>query len=174
MKMVKSVLLILVVLPLFFTSCASAPARGGMPAEIRDWVTKNGDVIMYGMGISEEKSESVALQQATDRARSDLAGNLSTDIADISKDFVSINSKDTNGTAAKQRLAKFEAGTKQIVEATIENARTVGPYVNGKRNTYIIKYLDQNAVDGLKNDLASNAKDVFSDLENELNQMLGN
>ena len=174
MKRMKVGLLLAGALLLVLASCGSTPKAQqgrGMPAEIRDWTQKN-DGTIYGIGISEEQKESDALRQATARAKEDLAGNLSTDVAVKIEDFARSSSNTTDENEKKQRIAQFEAATKQIVAATIENAKTVGPYINGMGNTYVLKYLDKKALDDLNTDLDSYVKSAFKDTSNELDQML--
>jgi hypothetical protein len=112
-------------------------AQSGSPKDIEIWITKNNTAVIYGLGISEFASESDAMRQATLLAFENLAGNLSISIESALTDMAtSYSNNDT-----KQYIEQIEMVIKQKVEATIENAKTVGPYINGKGNTYIIKYI---------------------------------
>jgi hypothetical protein len=111
--------------------------QSGVPAKMLDWITENGDIAIWGMGISEEKSESDALRQATLIAFESLAGNLKVSVESIASDEVSISSN--NDT--QQRDAGFNVSTKTRTEETIEYVQTVPQEVNENGVTYVIKYI---------------------------------
>jgi hypothetical protein len=170
MKKTKNVLTVavMIVTAVLLASCGSSPSAkgGGVPSGIRDWIDKQGDGIVYGLGISEAENESDAQRQASNLARSDLAAKLEARVATISKDFLDLSEK--NGE--KSRIAKFQEGTKQLINATIERSNARLPEINSIGNTYIIIYVDAKKLDG---DIIEVVDEVFGDLENELNEQLG-
>jgi hypothetical protein len=132
---------------------------------MRGWINSREDTVIYGTGISTFPDESDALIQATTLARADLAGKIETQVAAITKDFRSV----AQARGETERLSDFEAGTKQLVNQTITGARTYGPEINGKGNTYIIVYVDQKTTE--KN-LTDHVRNFFSGMESELDKQL--
>jgi hypothetical protein len=171
--MKKACLMLSVFVVILWGSCATtsqtagtSQVRGGMPGEMTSWINQHQDDVIYGVGISSIGDESDALREATALARSDLAGNVETDVATITADMV----KRAEGRGETERIAKFEDATKQVINQTISYSKTYGPYVNNIGNTYIIKYIDKQ---GFRRDLSSYVDEAFKDVENDLDKILG-
>jgi hypothetical protein len=168
MKKTKNVLAVAVITitAVLFGSCASSP-RGGVPPELSKWINQQGDTIIYGLGISTiTDNESDAYRQVVTLAQADLAGNLQTQVAAIAKDMA----ERQEGRGGAERIAKFEASTKQVVDKTVVAAKQYGPYTNKKGNTYIVKYIEKK---GFNRDLSSYVNDVFAPTEKQLDEILG-
>jgi hypothetical protein len=151
-------------------SCGSAPApkqqQGGNPPEIAAWIQQRQSDVYYGTGISEFENESDAMQQALVLARQNLAASLEVEVAAISENFV----QRAEAQGQTDRIAKFGDASKQMVSTSLKNVKTVGPYMNGKGNTYIVAYLDKQS---FQKDVNSIVNDVFAEANSQLNDMLG-
>ncbi|MDR3115999.1 MAG: hypothetical protein LBU25_10835 [Treponema sp.] len=175
----KAVVLVSAVLALFLLgSCATAPQSGsGSPAssapagsnlyppEINDWIAQNGDKAIIGVGISELPRTSDALRQARTLALQDLAANIQSEVASITKDFVS--AQEARGQT--ERVAEFNEGIGLKVQQTIEGAQSLGPYqINNE--VWVARYILK---EPLQETIRDVIKETFQETDDQINKMLG-
>jgi hypothetical protein len=165
--MKKSVFVFLGLGALLLAGCASAP-KGGNPPEISKWISdhQNSDDMWYATGISEFQNESDAMQQALMLARENLAASLETQVAAIGSNAV----QRAEAQGQTDRVARFRDSTKQIVDQTLRNVKTFGPFTNDKGNTSVVAYLDKQS---FNKDVNAYVDQIFAQTDAELNQILG-
>ncbi|MDR0722995.1 MAG: hypothetical protein LBF75_09450 [Treponema sp.] len=175
----KAALLVSLVLAVFWLgSCATAPSSGstasstGAPAgsnvyppEINQWIAQNGDKAIIGVGISELPRTSDALRQARTLALQDLAANVRSEVASITKDFVS--AQEARGQT--ERVANFNEGIGIKVEQTLEGAQSLGPY-KMNNETWVARYI---LLEPLQETIRDVIKETFQETDDQINKMLG-
>ena len=160
-------------------SCVTAPPSGSTasssgyqggdsnvyPPEINAWLAQNGDKAIIGVGISELPRTTDALRQARTLALQDLAANIQSEVASITKDFVS--AQEARGQT--ERVAEFNEGIGLKVQQTIEGAQSLGPY-KMNNETWVARYI---LLEPLQETIRDVIKETFQETDDQINKMLG-
>jgi len=147
-------LLIISLVVLLFTACASGPTKVESDLGIKgapDWVNKGSTVLkkkdnrlFHGVGSAPMMSDlSFQTSVADNRARAEIARILSSYMDVVSKDFVSANKNDDSGFV--QQKASREINN--ITKLNLTGARIIGHWRDSKNNVmYSIAELDMSHV----------------------------
>jgi len=120
MRLMTSILLIM----LFVLGCASGPRSGSTEetsSDMPEWFLNDelSDDYYFGKGMAKKQNPSLGLKAATQRARDDIAAQISVKIENLMKDFMSESGIGENA----QSLEFTSSVSKQVVSKTLEGSR---------------------------------------------------